>query len=176
MKKSVFVTGVTGAGKSTLCGRLNDMGYKAYDIERISGLFKRVNTETGEIVSNHDNDNLEDVKTGEWICDKEMLRGIIEKEEDEISFYCGSVSNYDEIVSLFDKVFLLRVRPEIMRQRLSSRKKGESGRLKEIQDWIMTWKDWWENDISEKGAVVINADNGMSEVAEEIIEFTKEQE
>ena len=173
MKKSVFVTGLAGSGKSTICQKLGEMGYKSYDIEKIKGLFKMVDKETGEVIEGYDNDDLKKVKKGKWICDKEKLQEIMNSEKSEIAFYCGNASNYDDIISLFNKVVLLLVSPEVMGQRLSTRKRGGFGRTKEVQDWVMTWKDWWENDIRERGVITINADGSLEKIAKEVIETSK---
>jgi broad-specificity NMP kinase len=46
MNKSVLVTGVPGSGKTAICEELKKMGYKAYNIEDMSGFFKIVNKKT----------------------------------------------------------------------------------------------------------------------------------
>ncbi|MDO8640561.1 MAG: hypothetical protein Q7R33_03370 [Nitrosarchaeum sp.] len=87
-----------------------------------------------------------------------------------MTFYCGSASNIDEILPLFDAVFLLEVSSETTRQRLISRTENDFGRTLEVRDWIMSWKEWWENDMKEKGAIVIDAHKSLDEVAGEILD------
>lgn len=169
MKRSILVTGVSGAGKSTISKKLNEMGYKAYDIDDLPGLFTMVDKKTGKPVMDYDNDNLEKVVGMDWICDKEKLASIIAAEPDRITFYCGAASNVNDLLPLFDLVILLKVSPEAMRQRLTSRTENDSARTKDVQDWIMTWKDEWENGMQERGAVIIDAHGSLDQVAKNII-------
>ncbi|HLD57821.1 MAG TPA: AAA family ATPase [archaeon] len=169
MKKSILVTGVSGAGKSAISKKLNELGYKAYDMDDFPGLFTMINQKTGEPVVGHDNSNLEKVAEMDWICDKNKLQTIISDESNQLVFYCGSASNIDEILPLFDLVILLKVSPEAMRHRLTTRTENDFGRTSEVQDWIMTWKDWWENDLQQKGAVVVDACGSLDQVVKELI-------
>lgn len=58
MNKSIIITGVAGSGKSAVCDELNKLGYKAFGIEDIDGLFTMVDKKTGKPFKNFDNDNL----------------------------------------------------------------------------------------------------------------------
>ncbi len=169
MKKSILVTGVAGSGKSAVSKKLNDLGYKSYDIEEIEGLFKMVNKNTGEVDEDHENNDLEKVKNRDWICDVEKFQEIIKNEQSSIAFYCGTASNLDDLILLFDKIILLKSSPDVIRQRLSSRKSDYFGGTKEVQDWVLSWKDWWEDIVRKKGAIIIDADGDLEEVARRII-------
>ena len=51
MKKAIFITAVSGSGKSTVCKALTELGYEAYDIESILGLFSLIDAGTGQVIS-----------------------------------------------------------------------------------------------------------------------------
>ena len=42
MKRSIFVTGIAGSGKSSICKKLNILGYEVYDIEEPKGMFRKM--------------------------------------------------------------------------------------------------------------------------------------
>lgn len=172
MKKSILITGVSGSGKSSLSIKLNEMGYKAYDMEEIPELFSMLDKKTGKPVIGHDNANLEKVKEMDWVCDTKKLASIIADETSELTFYCGSASDMDSILPFFNSVILLKVGHEAMRHRLTTRTTNDFGRTAEVQDWIMTWKDWWENDMQEKGVIVVDAHQSLDEVAKEVVRAT----
>ena len=170
--KSILITGITGSGKSAVCGELKKRGYKAYDIEVMKGLFNLVDKKTGIIVNGYDNKNLEWVKRYVWVCNRKKLQNLVRKNKDTV-FYCGTAGNLDELLSLFGRIFLLKVSPKILRKRLSTRKSNDYGRTPEVQDWIIEWKDWWESHMIEKGAIVINADRNLEEVTTDILKRNK---
>jgi len=169
MNKSILVTGISGSGKSAICNELKKLGYKTYDIEVMKGFFTLVNEKTGEIPNKYEKDNLEWVKQHHWICDKNKLQKLVRKNAKGIVFYCGTAFNLDELLFLFDKIFLLKVNAEILRERLSTRKSNDYGRTSEVQEWIIEWKDWWENHMLEKGAIIIDANRNVQEITTDIL-------
>lgn len=173
MNKSILITGVAGTGKSAVCDELNKLGYKAFGIEDIDGLFTMVHKKTGKPFKNFDNDDFETVKQSDWICDKKKLQRLIYKNSDGIVFYNGTASNINDLFPMFDKIFLLKVSQKILRERLSTRISNDFGRTAEVQKWVFSWKKWWENHMKEKGAIVIDASRSLREVANNIIERSK---
>ena len=86
-----------------------------------------------------------------------------------IVFYCGSSSNFDEILPFFDKIFLLKASKKVLRERLSMRTSNKFGRTAEVQKWIFSWKKEWEAHMKEKGAIVINASRLPRAIVKDII-------
>jgi len=173
MNKSILITGITGSGKSAVCDELKKSGYKAYDIEIIEGLFNLIDKKTGKIVNDYDNKNLEWVKRHDWMYDKNKLQEVVHKNTKGVVFYCGTAANLDELLFLFDKIFLLKVGPEVLCKRLSTRTSNDYGRNPKVQEWVLEWKDWWENHMLEKGAITIDADRDIREITTEIVKRSK---
>lgn len=174
MKKSIFVTGVAGSGKSSISKELNRLGYKAYDIEELEGMFRMVRKDTREDFVDYDNADIEKVKNADWICDKNKLEELLQKQNNRIVFCCGIASNNNEIIPLFDQMILLKPSPAIVRKRLSSREgTDDMGNTAENREWVLSGKDWLENQLIEQGAVIVNADGKPAEVAKKIVELVK---
>ena len=174
MNKSILITGISGSGKSFVCNELRKLGYRAYDIENMHDLFSMVNKTTGKKVDDYNKHNLEWLKQHDWICDKNKLQELVSRNAKEIVFwdvvfYCGTASNTDELLYLFDKVFLLKATPETIRQRLSTRKSNDFGRTSEVQEWIFSWEKWWEDHMREKGAIIIDANRDIKEITTDIV-------
>src|SRR3989338_5354010 len=173
MNKSILITGVAGTGKSAVCDELNKLGYKAFGIEDINGLFIMVHKKTGKPFKDYDDDDFEKVKQADWICDKKKLQRLMRKNSNGIVFYNGTASNLDDLLPLFDKIFLLKVSQKVLRERLSTRTSNDFARTAEVQKWEFSWKTWWENHMKEKSAIVIDASRSLREVANDIIGRSK---
>ncbi|QQS60815.1 hypothetical protein IPN41_04585 [Candidatus Falkowbacteria bacterium] len=74
-----------------------------------------------------------------------------------------------EIVPLYDKLILLKANDEVILQRLSSRTSNDFGKTTEIQEWILTSKDEWENNIKKMNAIVIDTNKDINQVVIEIL-------
>ncbi|HMI09108.1 MAG TPA: AAA family ATPase [Candidatus Saccharimonadales bacterium] len=146
MKKSVLITAVSGSGKSTVCKALVDLGYEAYDIESIPGLFTLVDEETGKPIPGKDIGDLARNTDGEWVCDLEKLKSIIAKQQSEIAFYCGGTSRTEEMMAIFDHTAVLQVSDETTLARLSTRQAHEFGGTDDVRNWVLSWKHRVEAD------------------------------
>jgi dephospho-CoA kinase len=168
MNRSILITGVAGSGKSTACRELRRRGYAAHDIENIPGLFAFVDKSTGKPVVDY-GDNPEWFERHSWMCDKEKLEKLVFTSHDGSAFYCGIAANLDDLLFLFDKVFLLKASAKTLRKRLSERRPDDFGRAPAIQEWLLSWKEGWEDQMRQRGATVIDADQDISEVIDEIV-------
>jgi broad-specificity NMP kinase len=168
MKKSVWITGVPGVGKSTISLKLRELGYTAWDLEEVPKLYSMVDHTTGQ-PKYRDNTNLEDVKHTDWVCNKKQLSEMIQSQDADLAFYCGSSANYIELMSMFDSIVLLKAAPEVIRSRLRTRIGHLFGKTPEVQDWVLSWKDWWEKLIEREGAIVVINQKSVADVATEII-------
>ena len=74
---------------------------------------------------------------------------------------------------MFDQVIVLRVSNEELKKRLTNRTSNDFARTTEAQEKIISWKDWWENKLIDKGAMAVDADKSLEEVVEEITRLTK---
>lgn len=171
MKKSILITGVSGVGKTSLSNKLNELGYKSYDIDDVPGLFTMIHRETKLPIENHDNFDLNKVKVMTWICDIPKLKSIIDEEKGDLAFYCGNGSNIYQFMELFDKVILLTTNMETTKHRLSTRTNNNFARTEEVQEYVLGKKDEWENEMIKRGAFVVDVHEKLDAVAQEVIEM-----
>ena len=80
----------------------------------------------------------------------------------------------DDMIPLFDGFVLLQAAPDTIHQRLSSREGTEDmGNTEESRQAVLGWKEWWEEEMKDKGAIVVDANDTPHAVAEKIIVSVK---
>lgn len=173
MNTSILITGVAWSGKSAVSDEIKRLGYASYGIEEWYGLFAMVHKKTWKISDNFDNSDQESVKQHSWLCDKNKLQKLINDNKQKIGFYCWIASNIDELLPLFDKIFLLKANEKTLGERLTNRTSNDFGRTPEVQKWVFSWKEEWENDMCKKGAIVVDANADLEKVVADIIERSK---
>ncbi len=174
MKKSILITGVAGVGKTSLSNKLNELGYKSYDIDDVPGLFTMIHRDTKLPIENHNNFDLEKVKIMTWICDEKKLESIIKNESSPLTFYCGGGSNVYQFMKLFDKVILLTLDLETTKHRLTNRIDNDFARTPEVQEYVMSKKDQWENEMIKRGAIAVETNKDLDLIVKEVIRIAKE--
>ncbi len=166
MKTSVLVTAVSGSGKSTVCEALQDLGYNAIDIESVSGLYELVDEKTGKVLPG----DLEQISDGvDWNCNKTKLIELMSAQTTDLAFYCGGMSNTDDIWDAFKSVIILIASDRTTQKRLLTRKAGEFGSTQENRDWVLSWKHDLEDRWLKMGGIQINAEHDPNKVAKAII-------
>ena len=169
MKKSVFITAVSGSGKSTVCKALINLGYEAYDIESIPGLFSLVDPQTGKALAGKNLGDLEEGLDADWVCDIKKLKALIAHQKSEVAFYCGGTSRTEELMAQFDSTVVLQVSDETTRKHLANRLEGEFGDGKDTKDWVLSWKHRVEADWLAAGGVGVSAEADPDTVAKDIV-------
>lgn len=173
MKKSVFITGIAGTGKTSIIIFLKQQGYIAYGIEDLNGICRMINRETGETITHEIGSNLDAFKKYDWICDIKAVQDLMQKNRDGLIFYSGTAANVDDLLPLFDQVFLLQADKKELSRRLTERVNNSFGRSKVVQDWLFDQQAEWDKALIQKGAIPIDATQDIKIVASSIIEMSK---
>jgi broad-specificity NMP kinase len=171
MKTSVFIIGVPGCGKSTICKALQERGEVAHDLDYVPGIFTRIHTITKEPVGHHDH-NLEKIQNATWHCDTVLLKELVRSNASARTYYCGYASNTDDILPLFDTVILLRTSPERVRERLSTRTDNDFAQTEDVREWVISWKDEWEEQMLRKGAAPVDCTGNVEDTVKKILAVT----
>lgn len=166
--KKIFITGISGTGKTTIYEELVKRDYYAISLDETDDLCYWVNRETKERIHGHVELNRDFTSKHQWICDIEYLKQLMSVDK-ELIFVLGSASNQDEFLSMFDKVIVLQCKPEVFIERLNTRTNNDFGKHKTIQDHLLTWYEDFENKLIEGGAIAINTDRPINEVVDEVI-------
>jgi dephospho-CoA kinase len=164
--KKIYITGVSGTGKTTISKELNKRGYYAISIDEEENLCSWVNQENGKRYVGEAELNPEFVDRHDWICNIELLKKLMEK---DLVFVLGMAGNQDDFLQLFDKVLLLECSPETFCARIDQRTDNDFGKHPEIREQILRRYKSYAEKMLAKGAISINTEKSINEVVEEVL-------
>lgn len=163
----IYITGISGTGKTSLARALVTHGVNAVDLDSISHW---ENKETKEVVEWEPGSD-EFMDSHDWICDLVKLKEIISRTENAVAL--GHTSNQEQYLPFFEKIFVLSCSPETITTRLNSRTDNDFGKhpadLARILNWQIGFQEW----MVEKGASVIDCERPLEQVVQEIEKYLK---
>jgi len=167
--KKIYITGISGTGKSAIAEELNKKGIYTIDID--SDEFKLCywkNKETKEAVYFEYGMGKDWMEAHGWYCDIEKLKKLLDVPKD-IIVVVSITTNQNDYLNLFDKVFLLQCREEIFLERINIRTGNDFGKHPLEKEHILDFYRDFEKDLIEKGVIPINAEDSLDVVANNII-------
>ena len=134
----IWLTGMPGAGKSTVRRELVRRGEIAYDADE-DGFRRCLDRATGAVVEDpgrgHRPPNWHE---RHWYpIARDRVEGLRRADENDVVFLAGSVPNELDVWDLFDLVLCLIVENETLRQRLESRTDNDFGKDPAVRDAIL---------------------------------------
>lgn len=163
----VWVTGVSGTGKSTLCRTLRARGLDAHDAD--DGFCQWVDTRTGTVIDSVPmaaggwGDHIDWVLVPDQVASLPGARGV------STSFLCGTVSNEAEVWEQFDRVVALIVDEETLRARLSARTGDAFGARPEELAAVLRWNATAHETYTRFGATIVDASQHPDLVADHVL-------
>jgi len=158
----VLVIGPSGSGKSYVADALQVRGINAFDDEDIDGLSSWYNQQRQKIPP---------PKTAEeafanhysFLWDKKFLSDFLNG-HDEVYIFGGS-GNVTDVFDLFDKVYFLKIGPELQRKRLRSplRKTPD---LDFGEEGMIVWGAWFEEEARKRNVPFVDANQTPEEIFE----------
>jgi dephospho-CoA kinase len=170
--KKIFITGISGTGKTTISHVLNSKGIYSISIDEVPGLCVWKNKVTGKKVDFKAELNKDFIDNNDWVCDVGTLQELL-KVNKEVVVVLGSVANQNEFLNLFDKVLLLQCKPETFIKRIMERKDNDFGKDKSAQELILSWHQEFESELLKKGAISIDVEGSIDTVVEAIVKEIK---
>ena len=163
----IYITGIPGVGKSSLIKELKKRGMPAFDLDSIKGLCQWKNKKTGKNAKWFSGVEKDWFENYDQLCDKIKLKNLI-KGKNKV-FIAGLVSNQNNFLDLFDKIFLLRCKKRTFLKRILERKDNQFGKSSIEQKMLAEWHKEFEQDTMKKGAEPIDAEKSISDITKEIL-------
>ncbi len=166
----VWVTGISGAGKSTVCQVLKSMGVAAIDTDG-DGFNHWVDSVTlAPVVDPPDPTPGDWLDTHAWHIRPALVRRLRD-DGPAVTFLFGAVANEAEVWDLFDRVGCLVIDDETVVGRLATRTTNTFGKNPEDLERILGWNRDVETSYREYGAVIIDATLPVEAVVAEVLDL-----
>ena len=169
--KKIYITGISGTGKSATAKELEKRGIFAFSIDEIDGLCNWIDRKTQKIANDYQ-PTLDWLNAHDWICDIEKLKQLLNTDKNVV-IATGISTNQDEYLNLFDKIFLLQCSEKTFMDRMEHRHKKPNensfGKHQAEREYAAAIYKDFEEKLLKLGAVSINAENPIEVVADEII-------
>jgi thymidylate kinase len=171
----VFVTGMSGAGKSSVCGELRRRGLDAHDTDE-DGISLWRHRTTDEVVERPD--RAEDRTDGwyaahDWIMSRRRVEELAARAGGGPVFLCGSPTNADDLADLYDTVVCLTVDEDTMRARIAGRSSDEFGGNEVELRMLLGWHARFEARYRNSGAVMVDATRPLRDVVEDVVDAAR---
>jgi dephospho-CoA kinase len=173
----IWITGISGSGKSAVRRELRDRGFRALGTDE-DGLAHWIDTETGDVTRQTtvgvNQRTPEFHARHDWRVDIQSVRRLAKDAGLDLVFLCGAVQNEAAAWDFFDKAILLSVDEETIRQRISARTENDFGKSDLELEFILGWNRDIENAYAGYGATIVDARQPLRDVVEDILEITNE--
>lgn len=170
----IYVTGISGSGKTTVAKQLSKRGYEAYDADG-DGFNSWHNKIAGKRIETPENVDLhtpEWYKKHTWKTSRKKIKELAGRGKNKLIFLCGVSSNENELWDLFSKVICLVIDEKTLRHRIATRTSNEFGKapheLKDVLHWHKSNQEAYRN----SGIIIIDATQSVDRVVDEILKIT----
>ena len=168
----IFVTGVAGSGKSTLCAHLRALGASAHDADE--GISRHVYLADGLPAATppRSEQTPEWAEAHEYRFDLGQVRELARAGKNGTAFLLGAAYGDDEVITIADRSFYLDLGEDQLLARLAARGPGGYGsELHEVES-ILAWHAGAAERYEALGAIRLDATLPAREIAARLLAAT----
>ena len=173
----IYITGISGMGKSTVLKELRQRNFEAYGVDEDSFGWWR-DRETGQpgdidrARKTKDFDIQDWYKKYSWHLDAAKIRILADQAVGKTVFLCGTANDYDENKQYFDTAIAVHIDdPESLIDRISTRTDVYFGKdpedLKRILEWQKTGGEYY----ARLGMRIVDSSRPVTKVVDEILQI-----
>lgn len=166
----IYITGSSGAGKSSVRKELQKLGYEAHDTDE-DGFSSWVNNQTKLAVKFPPNSTRPQgwLEEHEYTLSAEKVTELVNRASDKKIFLCGIPANDVDFFKVFDKIIFLEIDKETMLKRIKSRENNSFGQAEDSLALILKWFHAIQERYQKAGAIFIDATKPLDRVTQEVI-------
>jgi shikimate kinase len=169
----VYVTGMSGVGKSAVGQELRRRGLDAHDTDE-DGNAAWVDVATGTVESTWRSDDAAWLATHEWRLAPDRVAALAQRAADRLVVLCGAAANDAELWGHFQAVIYLEVDERTLRHRLATRTSNDFGKAPHELAAIIGWHRTHADAHRRTGAVVVDATRPLALVVDDVVAIVRE--
>lgn len=166
--KKVFITGISGSGKSTIATELARRGFVVFDIDKVMGSCNWYDS-NGKVADYHPGVGKKWLSKHQWICDFDQIKDMVKKLKRDEVFIVGITDNQSNFIDYFDQIFLLQISNNDLLNRLKKRTSNDFAQNAEEQEYLLETKEDFEQKMLGNGAISLNASLSISDITNKIL-------
>lgn len=170
--KKVFITGMSGSGKSSIAAELSRRGLAVFDIDKVMGSCNWYDS-NGKVADYHSGVSKKWLSEHQWICDFDQIKDLVKKLKRAEVFIVGITDNQSDFIDYFDQIFLLQISDNDLLNRLKSRTTNDFAKSAQQQEHLLETKEDFEQKMLENGAIHLDASLSISDITNQILSKLK---
>jgi hypothetical protein len=167
----VFVTGLSGSGKSAVLRELQRRGHDAHGVDE-EGYADWVDRESGLVTPFPHDDPALDLhawyRRHRWVLSAARIGDLRARAEGPV-FLAGMAEDDGAVWHLFDKVVALRADEATLRHRIETRQDNTFGKDPGELALILEWLEKYDETYRNLGATLIDTSRPLSQVVDDVV-------
>jgi adenylate kinase family enzyme len=170
---AVIITGISGAGKSTIAAELARRGLTAIDSDEDPWLARFVDRQ-GAVVEEPETPDLDWLAEHFWSWDPARLDELIRTAGSATLYVCGGADNQMELADRFTHFILLELDELTMLARLDNPERYNAwGRIGDTREFLRSRLHRYHEELRAFGAIPVDATQSVDQVIDAILAHTR---